>query len=619
MILIILTTVSSLIFYIFNKHYGDIKKITYQIAEINFFTFLIFIWRFISERNLYSGYTFEYYFLLFSKRVDGKLVNDIFLNPSEVPHTIFVNLINVALRENFYFELMLVLYIIKSILYALVLSILFEESKSYKFGSLYFLLIFSASLNVFGHVVLSNVFAPQDLGLVITLIYILFIYKRNKPNIAIDLITVAFVSIAHAYWALYILGLVTFVNLFFFKAGQIFFKRFITFFVTYFSISRITTNSINIFDTFELSKIQYFEKVSPTHFNFFNLEGGRCYNSLNTGFSEIYPAIIFTLLSIAYLKAIKKNNLFSYIVYLHTFFALGSFISLIFKNSIINDIFVAFDIWRIQTLWLVIGLLVVFNIPDEIKHNNKVFYFAIAFYLSHWPCIDSSILNYNPANYDYSFMYILRLSSILLIIKPKKIDLSSLLVCIASLFFLNLFLYYPILNTILCLLIYISIQNPEQRSKEREVLPISIMLFVLSIMPISLMSNTYPFNFSNEKLQYVKNEYTFKNIRELYSFDKPVLFDPSNDVIRYFGEVPSFFSKSTRPYSLNKAMVYLERMELLKNFNQLELAELKSIMQDYNLEFLILTKKSKLADNYIFEHFILLEIENDELIERFNN
>ena len=133
------------------------------------------------------------------------------------------------------------------------------------------------------------------------------------------------------------------------------------------------------------------------------------------------------------------------------------------------------------------------------------------------------------------------------------------------------------------------------------------------------MSNTYPFNFSNEKLQYVKNEYTFKNIRELYSFDKPVLFDPSNDVIRYFGEVPSFFSKSTRPYSLNKAMVYLERMELLKNFNQLELAELKSIMQDYNLEFLILTKKSKLADNYIFEHFILLEIENDELIERFNN
>ena len=185
--------------------------------------------------------------------------------------------------------------------------------------------------------------------------------------------------------------------------------------------------------------------------------------------------------------------------------------------------------------------------------------------------------------------------------------------------FLNLFLYYPILNTILCLLIYISIQNPDKRSKEREVLPISIMLFVLSIMPISIMTVNYPFNFSNEKSQYIKNENTYKNLRESYSFDIPVLFDPSNDVIRYFGEVPSFFSKSTRPYSLNKATIYLERMEQLKNFNQLELAELKKIMQDYNLEFLILTKKSKIADNYIFENFILLEIVNDELIEKFNN
>ena len=138
MILIILTTISGLIFYIFNKNYEDIKNITYYIAEINFFTFIIFIWRFISERNSYSGYTFEYYFLLFSKRVEGKLVNDIFLNPLEVPHAIFVNLINVALKENFYFELMLVLYIIKSILYAFVLSILFEESKSYKFGCFIF-------------------------------------------------------------------------------------------------------------------------------------------------------------------------------------------------------------------------------------------------------------------------------------------------------------------------------------------------------------------------------------------------------------------------------------------------------------------------------------------------
>jgi len=197
--------------------------------------------------------------------------------------------------------------------------------------------------------------------------------------------------------------------------------------------------------------------------------------------------------------------------------------------------------------------------------------------------------------------------------------LFSLLICIASLFFLNLFLYYPILNTILCLLIYISIQNPEKRLKEKEVLPISIMLFVLSIMPISIMSITYPFNFSNEKLQYEKNENIYKNIRESYSFDKPVLFDPSDDVIRYFGEVPSFLSKSTRPYSLDKGIVWLERMELLKNFNQLELTELKSIMQNYNLEFLILTKKSKLAENYTFENFILLEVENNELVERFNN
>ena len=109
-------------------------------------------------------------------------------------------------------------------------------------------------------------------------------------------------------------------------------------------------------------------------------------------------------------------------------------------------------------------------------------------------------------------MYILRLTAILLIIKPKKIDLFSLLVCIASLFFLNLFLYYPILNTILCLLIYISIQNPDKRSKEREVLPISIMLFVYLLCQ-SPSCIIYPFNFSKKNYN-MKKENIYKNIEE---------------------------------------------------------------------------------------------------------
>ena len=71
----------------------------------------------------------------------------------------------------------------------------------------------------------------------------------------------------------------------------------------------------------------------------------------------------------------------------------------------------------------------------------------------------------------------------------------------------------------------------------------------------------------------------FRDIRKNFDFDKPVLIDPSDDVIRYFGEIPSYFSISTRPYSYEAGLTYLNRREELKDFDQLDQDSLKNIMQ----------------------------------------
>ena len=111
----------------------------YKLISFNFFTLLVFIWRFISDRNVYSGYTFDYYFLLFSKRLDGKILGDIYLNSGEVPHLLFVNLIRISMQNTVYFEVLLFLYICKSMIYSLF-CVCFMKNLKFKLEPLYFYL-----------------------------------------------------------------------------------------------------------------------------------------------------------------------------------------------------------------------------------------------------------------------------------------------------------------------------------------------------------------------------------------------------------------------------------------------------------------------------------------------
>ena len=365
--------------------------------------------------------------------------------------------------------------------------------------------------------------------------------------------------------------------------------------------------------------MQYHEKVSPTHFDFFNLEGGRCYNTFNTGLSEIYPTIVFTVIAIIYLKKLNKIKSFDLVIIVQTIFSLTSLISLFLSNSIINDLFVAFDIWRIQTLWFAIGLLAILNIKVSEKQNYEIFFLILAFYFSHWPCIDFSIVNLNPTMSDYFFMFMFRLIAIIMIIKPRKIRLLNLSIALFFVVIVNLFLYFPFLNSILFYFIYIVIHNNENRKYANKLLPISIFLFVISLMPLSTLKNEYNLNFSQEKIEYQRNDSLFKDIRKNFDFDKPVLIDPSNDVIRYFGEIPSYFSISTRPYSYEAGLTYLKRREELKDFDQLDQNSFKNIMQTNNLHYLILTNPLLSFEDYSFDNLLVLELYNGEFLIKYKN
>jgi hypothetical protein len=504
-------------------------------------------------------------------------------------------------------------------IYSLVLCLLYEESKKFKLGPLYFLLVFASSLNVFGHVILSNVFAPQELGLGLVLVYIILLYKQEDVSLYKDIFFILIISVIHPYWGLYIFALISLINLYFYNLSNTFLKRFLIFFTSYFSVSYYLNNGISFIDTFKLARLQYHEKVSPTHFDFFNLEGGRCYNTFNTGLSEIYPTIVFTVIAIIYLKKLNKIKSFDLVIIVQTIFSLTSLISLFLSNSIINDLFVAFDIWRIQTLWFAIGLLAILNIKVSEKQNYEIFFLILAFYFSHWPCIDFSIVNLNPTMSDYFFMFMFRLIAIIMIIKPRKIRLLNLSIALFFVVIVNLFLYFPFLNSILFYFIYIVIHNNENRKYANKLLPISIFLFVISLMPLSTLKNEYNLNFSQEKIEYQRNDSLFKDIRKNFDFDKPVLIDPSNDVIRYFGEIPSYFSISTRPYSYEAGLTYLKRREELKDFDQLDQNSFKNIMQTNNLHYLILTNPLLSFEDYSFDNLLVLELYNGEFLIKYKN
>jgi len=138
-------------------------------------------------------------------------------------------------------------------------------------------------------------------------------------------------------------------------------------------------------------------------------------------------------------------------------------------------------------------------------------------------------------------------------------------------------------------------------------------------MPLSTIKNEYNLNFSQEKIEYQRNDSLFKDIRKNFDFDKPVLIDPSNDVIRYFGEIPSYFSISTRPYSYEAGLTYLKRREELKDFDQLDQNSFKNIMQTNNLHYLILTNPLLSFEDYSFDNLLVLELYNGEFLIKYKN
>jgi hypothetical protein len=212
-----------------------------------------------------------------------------------------------------------------------------------------------------------------------------------------------------------------------------------------------------------------------------------------------------------------------------------------------------------------------------------------------------------------------RLIAIIMIIKPRKIRLLNLSIALFFVVIVNLFLYFPFLNSILFYFIYIVIHNNENRKYANKLLPISIFLFVISLMPLSTLKNEYNLNFSQEKIEYQRNDSLFKDIRKNFDFDKPVLIDPSNDVIRYFGEIPSYFSISTRPYSYEAGLTYLKRREELKDFDQLDQNSFKNIMQTNNLHYLILTNPLLSFEDYSFDNLLVLELYNGEFLIKYKN
>ena len=85
-----------------------------------------------------------------------------------------------------------------------------------------------------------------------------------------------------------------------------------------------------------------------------------------------------------------------------------------------------------------------------------------------------------------------------MIIKPKKIRLFNLSIALFFVVIVNLFLYFPFLNSILFYFIYIVIHNNENRKHANKLLPISIFLFVISFMPLSTLKNEYNLNFTGK-------------------------------------------------------------------------------------------------------------------------